>query len=112
MTLGDKIRIAREQVGLTQGELGRLCGTTKQTIYKYESGIVTNIPFDRLEKIASVVGVSSASLLGWEKSEQPTGTDGLSLENVSEDDLKTIKAFLDLPEEQRRALAKLLGVSE
>lgn len=69
MTLGDKIRNAREAAGLTQEELGKMCGTTKQTIYKYEIGKITNIPIDRLEKIAGIVGVSTASLLGWEQSE-------------------------------------------
>lgn len=66
MTLGDKIRNAREAAGLTQEELGKKCGTTKQTIYKYEIGKITNIPIDRLERIAGIVGVSTASLLGWE----------------------------------------------
>ena len=112
MNLGDKIRILREHAGLTQAELGKLCGTTKQTIYKYEAGIVTNIPLDRLEKIADVVGVSSASLLGWKETEKPTVSDGLSLADVSEEDIKTIKAYLEMPEDQRRALAKILGVSE
>lgn len=112
MTIGEKIRIAREKANLTQEELGKKCGTTKQTIYKYESGIVTNIPIDRIEMIASVVGVSSSSLLGWEEKEQPPVIEGLSLEGVSPEDVKTIKAYLDMPEDQRRALAKILGVSE
>lgn len=71
MTLGDKIRNARESAGFTQEELGKMCGTTKQTIYKYEIGKITNIPIDRLEKIADIVGVSTASLLGWEQSSTP-----------------------------------------
>lgn len=69
MSLGEKIKTAREAAGITQEELGRLCGTTKQTIYKYEMGIITNIPFDRLEKIADVVGVPAAQLLGWKEAE-------------------------------------------
>lgn len=79
MSLGDKIRIARENSGLTQEELGKMCGTTKQTIYKYETGKVTNIPLDRLELIAKSVGVTAASLMGWEdKTNQPTVSDGLT----------------------------------
>lgn len=74
MTLGDKIRNAREAAGLTQEELGKMCGTTKQTIYKYEIGKITNIPIDRLEKIAGIVGVSTASLLGWEESSTPVSS--------------------------------------
>lgn len=79
MTLGDKIRIARENSELTQEELGKRCGTTKQTIYKYETGKVTNIPLDRLEMIAQSVGVTAASLMGWDdNAKQPTESDGLS----------------------------------
>lgn len=64
-SLGDRIKAAREQSRLTQTELGQLCGTTKQTIFKYETGVITNIPLDRLEKIASVLSVSPAYLIGW-----------------------------------------------
>lgn len=66
MTVGEKIKVARERNHLTQEELGQLCGTTKQTIFKYETGVITNIPLDRLEKIASVLNVRPASLMGWE----------------------------------------------
>lgn len=66
MKIGDRIRIARENKGITQEELGRLCGTTKQTIFKYESGIITNIPLDRLELIADALDVSPAHIMGWE----------------------------------------------
>lgn len=67
MTKGEKIKAAREAAGLTQEELGRLCGTTKQTIYKYETGKVTNIPIDRLEKIAVAINVSASFLMGWDE---------------------------------------------
>ena len=36
MTLGDRIRIKREQARLTQEELAIKTGTKKQTISKYE----------------------------------------------------------------------------
>ncbi len=67
MTKGEKIKAAREAAGLTQEELGRLCGTTKQTIYKYEIGKVTNIPLERIEAIAKAVDVTPAYLMDWEE---------------------------------------------
>lgn len=110
MNIGDRIRCARENAGLTQQELGKLCGTTKQTIYKYESGIVTNIPLDRVETIAAALNISSASLLGWEKKEQPTINDGLSdikkeliqIVNEADDErvhlaLRVLKSILEEP---------------
>lgn len=66
MTLGERIRSAREALKMTQEELGVLCDTTKQTIFKYEAGIVTNIPLDRLALLADRLGVTPAHLLGWD----------------------------------------------
>ncbi len=66
MEKGSRIKAAREAKKLTQEELGTLCGTTKQTIFKYENNLVTNIPTDRLEKLAEILGVTPSYLMGWE----------------------------------------------
>ena len=71
MTLGERIRAAREGLKMTQEELGALCGTTKQTIFKYETGVVTNIPLDRLELLADQLGVTPAYLTGWDDGGTP-----------------------------------------
>lgn len=66
MTVGERIKSIRESLQMTQEQLGHLCGTTKQTIFKYENNIVTNIPLDKLEKIADTLSVSPAYLIGWD----------------------------------------------
>lgn len=66
MTKGDRIRELREAKGLTQEELAKLLNTKRQTISKYEKGIVTNIPSDRLEEIAEILDSSPEYILGWE----------------------------------------------
>lgn len=66
MEIGKKIKLLREQKGLTQSELAKYIKSTKQTVFKYESGIVTNIPMDKLTIIARVLDCSPAYLLGWE----------------------------------------------
>lgn len=48
MTIGDKIKALRVSAGMTQGELAEKVGTIKQTIYKYESGKVENIPLKKV----------------------------------------------------------------
>ena len=53
MKTGERIRRAREKKEVTQQELADAVGTTKQNIYKYENGIVTNIPSDNIEKITN-----------------------------------------------------------
>lgn len=77
MTVGEKIRELRLARGWSQEYTGKLLGTTKQTIYKYETGAVTNIPLDRLEQIATIFDVSPSYLTGWNDSESqiPPGFD-------------------------------------
>lgn len=70
MSVGRRIRQAREAKGITQDELGKRCGTTKQTIFKYENGIITNIPLDRLERIAEILEVLPEDLMGWNRQDE------------------------------------------
>lgn len=65
MTLGKRIKEKREEAGITQAELARRIGTTKQTLFKYENNIITNVPSDKIEKIADVLSVNAAYLMGW-----------------------------------------------
>ena len=44
MTIGQRIKEMRLDKNLTQDELAARIHTTKQTIHKYENGIITNIP--------------------------------------------------------------------
>ena len=74
MSIGYRIKTAREAKKLTQEELGLRCGTTKQSIFKYETGLVTNIPLDRLGKIASALDVSPAYLMGWDDEPLPNNS--------------------------------------
>ena len=63
MNIGKRIAKVRKEKGISQTELGEICGTTKQTIFKYENGIITNIPLDKLEKIADALDVPPAYLM-------------------------------------------------
>ena len=65
-TRGEAIRDLRKKSGMSQEELARRIGTTKQAIYKYENGIVTNIPSDKIEAMSKIFGVSPAVIMGWE----------------------------------------------
>lgn len=66
MKVGERIKLRREELGMTQTELAEKVQSTKQSIYKYENGIISNIPSDKIETIANALGVSPAYLMGWE----------------------------------------------
>lgn len=66
MHIGDRIRTLRKKYKMSQGELAEKIGTTKQNIYKYEHGIITNIPSDKIEQLAKVLDTTPGYLMGWE----------------------------------------------
>lgn len=64
--LSKKLTDLRRQHRYTLEEVGNRIGVSKQTLYKYEKGIITNIPSDRIEALAEFYGVTPAYLMGWE----------------------------------------------
>lgn len=66
MTVGERIKILREQLGISQVDFAIRINVSKQTLYKYENNIVTNIPSDKIEAVAKICNVSPAYLMGWE----------------------------------------------
>lgn len=55
-TIGMRIRARRAILGLSQQELGEMCGMSPQQVHKYERGINSIRPY-RLVRIATVLGV-------------------------------------------------------
>lgn len=66
MTLGDRIKMLRISSEISQVELADRLNVSKQTLYKYENNIVTNIPSDKIEAAAKIFNVSPSYLMGWE----------------------------------------------
>lgn len=65
MTIGERIRQARERMGISQVDLADRINTSKQNLYKYENGIITNIPSDKIEAIARETKTTPSFLMGW-----------------------------------------------
>lgn len=71
MTVGGRIKEIREKVGMSQVDFADKMNVSKQTLYKYENNLITNIPSDKIEAAAKIGGVSPAYLMGWEDYEDP-----------------------------------------
>ena len=66
MTTGERLKELRQKDNLTLQDDGELIGTSKQNLFKYENDIITNIPIDRLLKLAEIYNSSPIEILGWE----------------------------------------------
>lgn len=69
MTKGQRIKKLRTDSGISQTDFAKKVGISKQTLYKYENDIVTNIPSDVIEKIAKTAGSSPEYIMGWNNSD-------------------------------------------
>lgn len=71
MTVGDRIRIKREALGLTQDELSKKLGyKSRSSVNKMENS--RELPLKKVEKMANVLGCSPAYLMGWDESTSPS----------------------------------------
>ena len=65
MKIGERMKHRREALGIAQTTLAERIGTSKQNLYKYENGIIANIPADKIEAIAQALHTTPAYLMGW-----------------------------------------------
>lgn len=63
--IGDNIKYFRERMGYGLTEFADMIGVKKQTLYKYEKNLVTNIPLSTIERMATNLNVAPAVLVGW-----------------------------------------------
>lgn len=65
--IGDRIRYYRELQGLTQVQLAKLVGVKHPTVSRWETNKLTNIPWERIEQIATALGVKPGWLIGFDE---------------------------------------------
>ena len=66
MALKENLKKRRFELNLTLEEVAKRLNTSKPTIQRYESGVIDNVPFDKVEQLAEVLQTTPSWLLGWE----------------------------------------------
>ena len=68
--LHNHLKAIRKERGMTLEELAQRIGTSKQTVQRYESGVIANVPMERVEAMAAILGVTPSALMGWDGAEE------------------------------------------
>ena len=106
MEIGQKIKKARIERGLTQQELGAIVGVQKSAIAKYESGRVVNIKRSTLQKITKALNIRPSELIF---SESPKEAADLHVRIITDFELmEAIKDYYLLSEEKQRMIRDLI----
>lgn len=107
MKIGYRIKELREKAGLSQTELADKIHTTKQTIYKYETGIITNIPSDKIELLSSVLECSPNYIMGW--SEPTPVSEDFTLSNL---ECEIIQKYRQADSIDKEMVLRILKIEE
>lgn len=103
MTIGDKIRLHRKALGLTQTELGEKLGVKTNAVSKWECGRVDDIPTSKIKAMAKLFDVQPSYLID-EKQPATTNEGELNAEdkrlltmihNLSPEDRERIVAIIE-----------------
>ena len=106
MEIGQKIRKARLEKGMTQQELGAIVGVQKSAIAKYENGKVVNIKRSTLQKIASALNIRPSELIF---TESPKDTAELHVRILTDTQLITaIKEYHELSEDKQKLVREII----
>lgn len=91
---------------MTLEDVAKIVGVTRQTIQKYESGIIPNIPSDKIELLASALETTPSYLMGWEDKQKEVSP--VIGEDLSPSDKKLMEILPKLNEDQKKIGIALL----
>lgn len=63
--ISNELKRLRMERKLSLEELARIVGTSRQTIHRYENGTISNIPPEKVERLATALGTTPSVLMGW-----------------------------------------------
>lgn len=107
MEIGQKIKKARLERGMTQQELGDIVGVQKSAIAKYENGRVVNIKRSTLQKIAKALNIRPSELIF---DESPKTAADLHVRIITDFELmEVIKHYYSLSEEDQKMVREIVG---
>lgn len=65
MTIGERIKLKRKELGITVDDLAVRLNKNRATIYRYESNEIEKLPTTVLEPLAKALNTTPAYLMGW-----------------------------------------------
>lgn len=69
MEIGYILRSKRKELKLTQKQVAEYCGVTEATISRWESGNISNMRRDKIYKLATILQLSPAEIMGFTEQE-------------------------------------------
>lgn len=76
-TIAERLKwLRKERKKITLEELAKKVGVARATVQRYESGVIPNIPSDKIELLAEALDTTPGFVMGWEKDPDRFRLDG------------------------------------
>lgn len=76
-TIAERLKwLRKERKKITLEELSKKVGVARATVQRYESGVIPNIPSDKIELLAEALDTTPGFIMGWEKDPDKFRLDG------------------------------------
>lgn len=69
--LSTALKQRRKELGLTLAQIADAMGVTEATVQRWESGNIKSIRYEKIGKLAEVLNISPAILMGWDDANNP-----------------------------------------
>lgn len=105
MTVGERIKKKREELGLSQSELAQKMGYAgKSSVCRAET-YGNNITTDKVRKFAKALGCTEAELVGWdEDAKVRRQLSGI----VAEDDIRLLTLYTKLDDNDKKIIRDMI----
>lgn len=113
MTIGEKIRKRRQELGLSVDDIADKLGKNRATVYRYESDSIRNLPISVLYPLAEILRTTPGDLMIFDSQDEATdATDADYREEVilgllnyfDESYVKLVKAYDSLNDSNKSTL--------
>lgn len=116
MSLSTVLKSRRKELGLTLNDIAQYMDVSEATVQRWESGNIKNLRQGRVAKLADILNVSPAKLMGWETDDLQSAQDaegllnGYSGSKVTDDKelLKAIDQYYTLSEKEQKLVLDLI----
>lgn len=101
MEIHENIKLLREKRGETLEEVAKAIGSSKQTIQRYETGEIKNIPYDKIVSLAKHFRVKPSAIMGWEDKEEVT-------DDIVSEHIELVTKWVKLSPEEQKAVMDII----
>lgn len=104
--MAQRIKILRQEKGLTLEQVAEVVGVGKSTVRKWETGMIANMRRDKIADLAKALGTTPAYLMGWNDAEKSP-----SEVVLTEGEKLMLDLFRQIPKDRQPEAIDLLRVA-